>query len=145
MAEVRDDVLKVLKEDGTRCTGVTRRLLSAASDIIPADNTVVAVMVGQVARYHPLIPVPEQGAGALIAAESGVAVAQRIGFASHAAWLPWEALVHAMVNMSALSGVVVDLATEKHRYVLTEAFRGPATARHARLMSRVFAEHLQHG
>lgn len=120
------------REDGLRYVGATRREIEAAAGALEAgDGEAVVVMAGQVACYHPLVPAPEQGLGALVAREGALAISRRVFFGFDAERLAWPELVRANVRYSATRGVVVKVASASRRYVFSEPLRGVLSAAHA--------------
>lgn len=143
MAWTRHDAAEVVERDGLRYLGATRRAVDAAIAAVPADDSILFVAAGQMARYHALVPAPEQALGAIAISERGVGVSMRAGLrAFDSVHLPWESFVHAHVACSGLSGLSVDVATNKARYVLHEQFRGPKTPDRAQRIADALREHL---
>ena len=139
---MREDAQKLIKAEGMRYVGATRKVVDAAVGALPDDVAVLAVLAGQAKRYHPLVPAPEQCLGSIAVCDAGVAVALRPLLKVQAYFMAWDGLVRAQVSLSGMSGVLLDVATEEMRVVLSEQFRGPISKTHADAVSAAFQTYL---
>lgn len=141
---MRDDVSGLLKTERVHPGRAARRNLEGAGALLEDDDVVELVLLGELALFHELVPLPERALGAFLLTHRGVAAYGSNWGRSLACSGTWDE-VTAFKARGGLGGVQVEAVIAGTRVQFFEVYAGKRSDDHSRAITRICEEHIGEG